>query len=72
MNDTQARMARAALQLAIERIGGVVQVARKLGITHAAVSQWEACPTQRVLTIEALSDVPRHELRPDIYPAETP
>lgn len=44
------------------------KVAGHLGITPQAISQWERVPVMHVLKIEQLTGVPRHELRPDIYP----
>lgn len=68
----------AALERAIAAIGGPAAVGRLFmnegtgrPVTGQAVSQWKACPAGRVLTIEAASGVPRHVLRPDIYPAPT-
>jgi DNA-binding transcriptional regulator YdaS (Cro superfamily) len=48
--------------------GGVV--AAQLGITHGAISQWDKVPVERVLDVERVTGIPRHELRPDIYPPE--
>ncbi|WP_245421712.1 Cro/CI family transcriptional regulator [Methylobacterium sp. B4] len=56
------------LKSAIKKAGGPAAVGRALGITSAAVSQWRECPSRRVLVLEALSGVPRHAIRPDIYP----
>jgi len=43
-----------------------------LGVSSQAISQWNRCPAERVLAVEAASEgaVSRHELRPDIYPCE--
>lgn len=56
-------------QQAIRNAGGPVAVGKALGITHQAVLQWDQCPPIRVIELERLSGIPRHELRPDIYPA---
>ena len=62
------RVPQGALQSAIVAAGGGATLARKLGVKRSAVYQWPKCPVQRVLDVERLSGVPRHELRPDIYP----
>lgn len=58
-----------ALKRAIEAAGGTAALARPLGITVQAISQWDEVPPLRVLAVERVSGVPRHELRPDLYPA---
>ena len=59
-----------ALERAIEAAGGLAGLAGPLGITPQAVSQWDEVPPLRVLDVERISGVPRHALRPDLYPAE--
>ena len=59
-----------ALQAALEIAGGVSQMARELGVTTQAVSQWTNAPVHQVLKIEKLTGVLRHELRPDVYPPD--
>ena len=60
----------AALQSAIDKVGGLAALAGPLGISEQAISQWKEVPPLRVLAVERVSGVPRHELRPDLYPAE--
>ena len=36
-------------------------------ITSQAISQWEVVPVRKVLAVEAVTGISRHELRPDIY-----
>lgn len=45
-------------------------IAQKLGVHKSTVLRWEEgeIPAERVLPLEKLTGVPRHELRPDIYP----
>lgn len=39
-------------------------------ITSQAVGQWKRVPAERVLDVEAITGVSRHDLRPDLYPRE--
>ena len=66
-----------ALERAFDSVGGPTELARQLTqrgrrTTHQAVCQWplKGIPADRVLDIEAVTGVSRHELRPDIYPRE--
>lgn len=58
-----------SLVRAIEAVGSSQELARKLGITPQALSQWLRVPPLRVLDVERASGVSRHDLRPDIYPS---
>jgi len=64
-----SRMSKDALNRAIENAGGIVALAAAVGVTHQAISQWRRCPPLRVLDVERATGIPRHELRPDIYPS---
>lgn len=47
------------------------ELARLLGIRVQAITGWKRLkqiPADRVLAVEEITGVPRHELRPDIYP----
>lgn len=57
-----------ALKEAIEAAGGPKALGAKLGISHQAIGQWDEVPPLRVLEVERLTGVPRHKLRPDLYP----
>lgn len=55
------------LEQAIKAAGGVASLARAVGISQPSVSAWSRIPAERVLTVEALTNVPRFILRPDLY-----
>ena len=59
-----------ALGRAIDLAGGVRALARKLGITPQAISQWKRVPAERVLAVERATGgtIARTALRPDLYP----
>jgi DNA-binding transcriptional regulator YdaS (Cro superfamily) len=62
-----------SIQRAVLAAGGATAAAAKLKLTRQAVERWarkKHVPADRVLALEALSGVPRHELRPDLYPKE--
>jgi DNA-binding transcriptional regulator YdaS (Cro superfamily) len=63
-------MSDTALERAIEAAGGLTKLATSLQITKQAVAQWDEVPPLRVLEVERVSGVSRHELRPDLYPVE--
>ena len=55
------------LEEAIKAAGGVASLARAIGIAQPSVSNWTRVPAERVLAVEALTNVSRFMLRPDIY-----
>ncbi|MCP3370636.1 Cro/CI family transcriptional regulator [Bradyrhizobium cajani] len=55
------------LERAIDAVGGVAQLARKIGISQPSVSNWSKVPAQRVVAVEAATGVSRNALRPDLY-----
>jgi TorA maturation chaperone TorD len=55
------------LEEAIKAAGGVASLARAIGIAQPSVSNWTRIPAERVLAIEAFTNVSRFTLRPDIY-----
>jgi DNA-binding transcriptional regulator YdaS (Cro superfamily) len=59
-----------ALERAVASVGGQAKFARLIGVTAQAVSQWDEVPPLRVLAVESVSGVSRHELRPDLYPLD--
>ena len=55
------------LNQAIRAVGGVTELARKIGISQPSVSNWIRVPAERVVSVEAISGVDRAVLRPDLY-----
>ena len=56
---------------AIHAVGGISELARKLGIAQPSVSNWERVPAERVLAVETATGIDRRQLRPDIYRDES-
>lgn len=55
---------------ALEQGGGIVAVAKALGISDEAVRLWRVhgrVPAERVVDLERITGVPRESLRPDLY-----
>ena len=57
----------AGLNQAIEKVGGVSELARRIGIAQPSVSNWSRIPANRVVEVEAATGVARVILRPDLY-----
>lgn len=55
------------LDEAISAVGGVSELARRLGISQPSVSNWSRVPADRVLSVEAATGVARAVLRPDLF-----
>lgn len=66
----QLEAMRAAAKEAVNLAGGPTKLGNLLGISQAAVSQWEIVPLGRVKEVEKHSGVPRDRLRPDHFEAE--
>lgn len=66
-----------ALEHAIKAAGGPFALAKFItdnyeSITPQAVCGWRRCPALRVIQVEQATSgvVPRHRLRPDLYPED--
>lgn len=57
------------LSKAVSLAGGNAALARVLGISREAVSQWDRCPAERVVAVSdaTAGKVLPEELRPDIF-----
>lgn len=61
----------AGLQEAIRAVGGISELARRIGISQPSVSNWDRIPAERVLAVESVTSINRAVLRPDLYSAPT-
>ncbi len=52
---------------AAEKVGGVAELARRLGLTRSAIYQWTEVPVERASDIERVSGIPRSRIRPDLF-----
>lgn len=61
-----------AMLKAVRAMKSRAELARQMKVSSPSIIQWERgrVPAERVLQIERLTGVSRHELRPDIYPHE--
>lgn len=57
------------LQEAIRAVGGVSELARRIGISQPSVSNWDRIPAERVLNVESATGINRAILRPDLFGA---
>lgn len=57
------------LDRAIAAAGSLTKLASALGVHKSSIVAWRhnRIPAERVARIEAVTGVPRHELRPDLF-----
>ena len=55
---------------AADKVGSMSELARRLGISHPALFRWKKVPAERVLKLEQITGISRHDIRPDIYPRD--
>lgn len=51
----------------------LIDLSRGLGVDKSTVTRWarKRVPAERVVDLERVTGIPRHALRPDLYPEET-
>ena len=57
----------AGVRRAIKAAGGLSSLARLLKITPQSIQKWGRIPRKRILQVEALTEVPREKLAPELY-----
>lgn len=58
------------IEKAAAAVGSKSELARRLGVKVQSIQQWTRIPAERVLDVERVTGIPRHKLRPDLYPLE--
>ena len=58
---------RPSVKRAAKACGGYASLARRLGITPQAISQWTEIPLDRILQVEKVTGIKREKLRPELY-----
>ena len=58
------------LRAYLREYGRMSHLARQLRVTPGAICQWNTTriPAERVLQVEGITGISRHDLRPDLYP----
>lgn len=71
MNSKEERIA--AIDLAIERGGGILKFCKRMGVSHQAVYAWKSrgwAPVEKAIILEAVFAIPRSDLmNPDLMRA---
>ena len=57
------------IQKAVGKAGGATKLAAALNIKPPSIYSWRRIPAERVLDVERITGISRHELRPDLYPS---
>jgi DNA-binding transcriptional regulator YdaS (Cro superfamily) len=55
------------LKIAIRAAGGVRSLARKLGVTHGTIVQWDRVPYVWLDKVEKATGIGREKLRPELF-----
>jgi len=59
------------LEIIKDKLGGAKGVSEALGdLTPQAVSLWKEVPVKRVLRLQELTGISKHQMRPDIFGPE--
>jgi DNA-binding transcriptional regulator YdaS (Cro superfamily) len=53
---------------AVKAVMSLAELARQIGVTRGAVSQWDRVPAERIGDVSKVTNIPGHVLRPDLFP----
>jgi DNA-binding transcriptional regulator YdaS (Cro superfamily) len=57
----------AVIAFACEKAGNAAALARQLGISKQAISQWTEIPIRHVHRVNEVTGIPLTDLRPDVF-----
>lgn len=60
------------MQLVIDNVKSLAWLARELGLRRQSVAKWQRIPEDYLLQVEALTGIPREDLRPDLFTSPRP
>lgn len=66
-NAKVSRMRDEIIDTVITKAGGTTALAKAIGVQPPSIYSWERIPPRHVPRISQLTDIPRHELRPDLW-----
>ena len=61
---------RTPVLLASKAMGSQKNLGALFDLTQEAISQWSKIPAEKVLEIAEATDIPKEQLRPDLYPVD--
>lgn len=57
---------------AVKDVTTFAALARQLDITRGAIAQWDKIPDERLEAVSAITGLPKHVLRPDLFEGYVP
>lgn len=52
---------------AVKEVTTLADLARKIGVTRGAVSQWDRVPAERIAEVASITSLPMSVIRPDLF-----
>lgn len=68
MAEKKTKSRNAVITQAIAKAGGQSALAAAIGVHRQAIDRWKEVPPKYVHAVETATRIPRHVLRPDLYP----
>lgn len=52
---------------AVKEVISFADLARKIGVTRGAISQWDRVPAERIFEVSQITGLPMSTIRPDMF-----